>query len=262
MNLQILMSCMHLQNFEIINNSKITSDVLIINQSDENLDQSRTFSDKFGKTFNVRMISTTERGLSRSRNLALKYASGDICLISDDDQEFEKSYEVSIINAFEENPKADIIIFSVNNPRKKKFSNKKSRVGYLSALRFSSSQIAFRRARVLQKRLMFDVKMGSGTGNGGGEETKFLYDCLKHGLRIYYVPILIATLTHSSSMWFSGFTNKYFMDKGWAHKRTKGYVFGIISILRFVIIKYPIYRKEISFNKAVFYGLKGIFVNR
>ena len=65
MELEILLSCMHQEDMSIIEKSRITGDVLIINQTDEEKEVS-------GKTKHgtARMICTRERGLSRSRNMA------------------------------------------------------------------------------------------------------------------------------------------------------------------------------------------------
>lgn len=262
MNLEILLSCMHESDLSIVTRSNIESDVLIINQSDLENDQVYTYENSKGEQFKVRLINTIERGLSKSRNMALNSSTGDICLISDDDQIFVSSYESIILKAFKDNPIADIIAFAVTTPRKKSFKTKSSRVGYIGALRIGSSQIAFRRKKVIDCEVNFDEKMGSGSGNGGGEETKFLYDCLKQGLKIYYLPVVIASLAQNKSQWANGFSKKYFIDKGWAHKRIKGYLFGLLTILRFVIVKYPLYKHEMNFLNALFYSVKGIFCKR
>ena len=48
-----------------------------------------------------------------------------------------------------------------------------------------------------------------------GEDSIFLYDCLKRGLKMIAVPVSIAELRETrESTWFSGYNDKYFMDKG------------------------------------------------
>lgn len=164
MNLEVLLSCMHQKDMAIVERSRIQSDVLVINQCDRN---GRVETTSNGNRF--RMISTTERGLSRSRNKALEHACGDICLICDDDEIFEEGYREAILKAFEENPKADIITFALHHPTRQ-FPKHRKRLGYIGALQSCSFQIAFRRERVLEKNIRFDVEMGSGAGNGGGGE--------------------------------------------------------------------------------------------
>lgn len=106
MNLEVLLSCMYQADTSLVETSKITSQVLLINQCDQNTE----FASQ-----RIRMISTTERGLSNSRNMALKYAVGEICILCDNDEIFEDNYETVICKAFERLPDADIIAFSIEN---------------------------------------------------------------------------------------------------------------------------------------------------
>tara|TARA_R110001606_G_scaffold24223_3_gene80428 strand:- start:6304 stop:7095 length:792 start_codon:yes stop_codon:yes gene_type:complete len=263
MKLEILMSCMHQFNFSIIEKAKIESDVLIINQTNLNEEKSIEFENNFNKTFSARMISTKDRGLSKSRNLALKNAMGDICLISDDDEIFTESYKDIIEDTYRNNSKADVIAFALNRPNKT-YPKKAYRVGYISALRISSAQISFKRESVQEKGIQFDEKMGSGTGNGGGEENKFIYDCLRKGLKVYYHPFVIADLSQSESQsqWFHGYTRKYLKDKGWAHKKIKGHFIGLLTAIRFVFVKHSLYKNDIKLSEALKLVIKGVFEQR
>lgn len=253
MNLEVLLSCMHQKDMAIVERSRIQSDVLVINQCDRN---GRVETTSNGNRF--RMISTTERGLSRSRNKALEHACGDICLICDDDEIFEEGYREAILKAFEENPKADIITFALHHPTRQ-FPKHRKRLGYIGALQSCSFQIAFRRERVLEKNIRFDVEMGSGTGNGGGEENMFLIDCLKRGLRLWYVPVIIATVGQSSSQWFEGHTDRFFLNRGWVNRRLLGLFGAWAYALEYSIVKYPRYKKDNSFWHALYYQIAGTF---
>jgi len=248
---------MHQTDTSIIERSNISSDTLIINQCNKNDYTEFLYKEKY----RVRMISTTERGLSRSRNMAIKNATGDICLICDDDAEFVESYKTIIEDAYILNPKADIIAFALIR-KNKIFPNKDFRVSYISALKISSVQISFKREDVLNKGVLFDVTMGSGTGNGGGEENKFLYECLKNKLKIYYQPQVIANVGQSESHWFHGYTLKYFIDKGWAFKKINGKFIGLLIGVRFTIVKYPLYKEDINFINALCSIIQGFFQKR
>lgn len=254
MRLEILMSAMFQNNTDIVKHSRVTGDILIINQCDEN--NLLEISDK------IRMISTTERGLSRSRNMALRNALGDVCLFADDDEEFAEDYEAVILNAFAEYPDADLIAFSLNKSTKK-FSKKVSCVGYLKALKLCSCQVAFRRDSILKNNIQFDETMGAGTGNGGGEENKFLFDCLRKGLKIYFVPQPIATLLRKGSSWFKGYTDQYFLNSGWAIKRVFNHTFlAILYCFYFSLFKYSVYKQENSLFHALYWMIKGVFLKR
>lgn len=255
------MSCMHQSDFSLVDKSNINSDALLINQCNQNDFKYYQITKGNDDVFNARMIYTTERGLSKSRNMALKNAIGDICLIADDDEKFVESFKDKIESAYQINRKADVIAFALIREQKS-YPQKAYRVGFISALRISSPQISFRRESIQKKGIQFDETMGSGTGNGGGEENKFLYDCIRRGLKVYYQPIIIAEVGQSPSQWFHGYTEKYFLDKGWAFKKIKGHFLGLLSAIRFAIVKYDLYKHEIRMSKALRFVIKGVFEKR
>ena len=67
MKIEVLMSAMHQTDFTLAYKSNVQSDLLIVNQCDKN-----DYSELTVGIHKWRMISTTERGLSKSRNMALK----------------------------------------------------------------------------------------------------------------------------------------------------------------------------------------------
>jgi glycosyltransferase involved in cell wall biosynthesis len=252
---------MHQTDLSIVSQSNINSDVTIINQTDFEDDIILNKSIAQTVPFKIRMISTQERGLSRSRNMALRSSTADICLVADNDEVFVDSYKEIIKDAYKRNPKADVIAFALTR-KNRTYPQKASRLGYISVLKISSLQISFRRKRIVDKGIQFDETMGSGTGNGGGEENKFLYDCLKKGLKIYYQPIIIAHVGQSDSQWFHGYTKKYFIDKGWAHKKIKGSLLGLITAIRFALVKHSLYKSEAKMFDALKWVIKGDFEQR
>ena len=110
MKVEVLVSCMNQRDRELVAKSRITTDVLIINQASE-----EKAEEYFENGRRVRMLTTRERGLSRSRNMALKYAQGDICVLCDDDEIFANNYKGNILKSFEKVRDADIIAFDVVN---------------------------------------------------------------------------------------------------------------------------------------------------
>lgn len=256
MKLEVLMSCMYQADMNIWERSKVHCGALIVNQCEKN-----DYRESNINNWHIRMVSTTERGLSKSRNMAIKNAVGDICLICDDDEEFIENYVEKIINEFNQRPEYDIITFSLVYPPKK-FPKSEHKVGFIRALRTNSVQIAFRRNSILNAGVWFDSEMGSGTGNGGGEEIKFLFDCLKKGLKIYFVPIVIATVKSSSSQWFQGYTKTYFINRGYSTRKILGWFLGCGYILYFSLKKYSLYKHQNSVFHAIYYQIKGMFKSR
>lgn len=251
MKFQHLIACMNEPTLDIISRSKIESNALIINQCNED---SRIESSINGHK--IIKISTTERGLSKSRNLAIKNAEGEICLICDDDELFTSNYEEIILSTFERNPKADIIAFALNYSRKQ-FSTKAGWKSFIGAMKISSVQIAFRRERIIESGVLFDESMGAGTGHGGGEEVKFLFDCLKKGLKLYYCPKVIAKVDADSSSWFSGFSKSYFYYKGWSNKKILGIFLALLYNIEYSIFKYKLYKDRVSFGESIYYQFLG-----
>lgn len=131
----------------------------------------------------------------------------------------------------------------------------------MSALKISSWQIAFRKDSILKNKILFDKNFGSGTKNGPGEETLFLYECLKNKLKILYIPEIIGSVAQTNSQWFKGFTPKYFFDRGKLTRKLMGAFIATLYAIEFSIAKYPRYKKEISFLSALKNNIKGIFVN-
>jgi len=237
--------------------SSLDTDAIIINQCDTD-----SRKEVFYNNHKILFISSTDRGLSRSRNKAIQNARADLCLFSDDDEIYVPHYAEIICNAYQNYPNADVILFQIDGSGKK-YQPFPFKVGYLQALRFASWNITFRRNSILEKNIQFDEKMGSGTGNGSGEEICFLFDCLHAGLNIQYVPIKIAQLvSRGESQWFHGFDAKYFRNRGWATARYMGKCGAIAYGLYFIITKRKMYINTISMKTAYKEILKGIYEHR
>lgn len=254
MELEIIMSCMHEKDMSIVERSNIKGNVLIVNQCDHNEIMEKSIE---GTDYHARMICTTERGLSKSRNMCIDNAQGDILQISDDDEWFEDDYQEKILRAYEQYPQADVILFKIGNSGKG-YPKKPYRMGRITFLRSSSWQISFKRKSVVEKGIRFDEMMGSGTGNGGGEETMFVRNCLDHGLWIHYVPEQIASLDENSvSQWFDGFNEQFFFDRGWATRRFLGWPMAIVYAVEYAFAKRKML--DIPMYSAIWHTIRGIF---
>ncbi|MCB6974207.1 MULTISPECIES: glycosyltransferase family A protein [Butyricimonas] len=261
MNLSVLISCMHQKDWGIVERTNVQTDCVVINQCDCDKVEVFTFFNKMGHVCQVKFISTTERGLSRSRNMAIKNAVSDICLLCDDDEVLEDNYNETILNAFTKKPEIDIFAFRLNYSRKV-FSDACYRVRRFASARVSSTQVAFRRDRILKTDILFDEKMGSGSGNGAGEENKFLFQLISCGMKMMYEPFLIATIKDGDSMWFHGYTDKYFIDKGWCCRRIFGSVYGYAYLWYHFVRHYDIYAKQFSATHILWSLHKGFFEKR
>lgn len=260
MKIEVLLSCMHQKNFDIVYKSKIDSDALVVNQCNQNDFEEINHNDCI-----FRMISTTSRGLSMSRNIAIENATGDIGIICDDDEIFLAGYKEQLINVFRNNPQIDVAICSIvrekTNEPIKKYPSKIKKMSFLDCLKVSSVEIAFRIDKVRKNKIKFNEQIGSGVSSAGGEEYLFLHDCLRHQLSVYFVPVVIAQICQSSSQWYDKlYTKDFFIDRGIFTKQLIGKkVFATIYAIYFCLRKYHLYKSKMSFFNALRYSMKGIF---
>lgn len=256
-SVEILLSCMNEEDYSIILGSNIKTNTVIINQCSENsMNQININNNKY-----VKWINSTERGLSKSRNMAIHNSCADICLIADNDEKFDDDCEHKILKAYEDLPDADIIIFDLHN-KPTKLKPKIYLPKRLEMLRVCSWQITFKRASIIDNKLIFDVKLGAGTGNGAGEENKFLLDCYDKGLKIYHVPEKLAVMTENESTWFSGYNEDFFYKKGMTIRYILGFWISCVYGVYYLIFKYKLYKNQIVFNKAFKFLFYGIFKNQ
>ena len=242
MNIEVLISCMYQNDSSIISRSNIQSDVIVINQCDNNSIDTFNFKNKKGETCHARIINTTDRGLSKSRNMAIQESKGDICLICDDDEILSDDYPDQIIKAFEKNKNASIIAFQISDSGKT-FPKRKKKIGYIGALKLASWQLAFRKKDITSKNIQFDETLGSGVSKAGGEENLFVYTCLRNNLHVIFEPITLGKMIEGQSQWFHGFTPEYFYDRGIMTRKLMGRFFSLVYAIYFLIRKYPLYKK-------------------
>ena len=249
---EILLSCLNSDGMEIVKNSCIDSDVLVVNQCEK---------DGYEKFGNVQIYSVNQRGLTKSRNFAIEHSKADICLLCDDDEKFKKGYKRKIIRAYEKIKDADVIIFNIGN-RPSSFPKKVRRLSYFDLMKVSSWQISFRRENLIKKGIGFDEDMGAGTPNGAEEEFKFLTDCRKAGLNIYYVPAVIADVAQEKSTWFKGYDEKFFVNRGNTTRYIMGLPLSLLYACYYAFAKRKNFGRDMSAFRALRFICKGIFENR
>jgi glycosyltransferase involved in cell wall biosynthesis len=211
-NLQLLVSTMHQTDYSLLDKMNIQSDSIIINQCDRN-----EYHEFKHNEHDIKFMSFNERGVGLSRNNALMRATGDICLFADEDMTYEDNYKAKVVEAFIQQPDADMIVFNVlsENPEKQsKIIKKISRVRLSNSLKYGTVRMAIRTNSFRKKNIAFSLLFGGGTKYGSGEDSLFIFDAIKKGLRVYTNPTFIGKVSHESSSWFRGYTDKYFFDKG------------------------------------------------
>lgn len=252
MKTEVLVATMNQTNKEDLIKSLRINDCIIINQITKKIDLPKNDIDS-----NQKFLSFKEKGLSKSRNKAIKYSTNDISIICDDDMYYEENYENIIISAYEKYKDADIIAFVVDNENlsKRKPILPEKKINYLSSMKLQSVQITFKRKSIIENKITFDEEFGTGSKYYWGEENIFLFDCLRKGLKIYYVPNKIATLKISESSWNKDNTPEHYKILGAIFYRMSKIIYPLL-IIQFALRKRRIYIKDMS----AFSVVKNMFV--
>ena len=247
---------MHQKDASLVYTSKLTGDCVVINQCAE-----KAYAEYPTENGTARMFSTTQRGLTKSRNEAIRRAKADVCLLCDDDEVFAPGYEKAILSAYEQLPDADVVIFKMVN-RQPSFPDEIMQLRFPNTMKVSSWQISFRRENLLKSGVLFDELLGAGTGNGAEEELKFLTDCEHAGLKIYYAPVEIASVAQAESTWFGGFNKKFFENRGATTRYILGFPLASLYAFYYVLTKRALYKNDISPWGALWATFRGIFENK
>lgn len=194
----------------------------------------------------VRVMKHNSIGLSRNRNFALKHATADLLVISDDDTRYTPQYIINIRKAFSLFPQSDIISFQAldysGKPLKKYFDRtflyqQRPRFTY-----FSSVELVIKRTPALPS---YDIRFGLGAEQlNSGEEDIFLYDSFKRGLTIRYVPLPIVNTSARTTGGNFVTSNKVQRSKG----AVWGYIYSMFpAILR--CLKFAVFHNNASFKE-------------
>lgn len=252
MSVEVLVATIDQKDYKLFEKMKIKSDAIIGNQCEKNEIKVINTGE-----FVIKYLSFSERGVGLNRNNALMRASSEYCLFADDDEVLIDNYATIIEKSFIKYPKADIIIFNIDDNHIRYKIKKKMNIHYLNFMRFGAVRIAFRRKKIAKNTIYFNQFFGGGTKYGSGEDTLFLKSCLKNNLKIIGLPIEIAKLKDvRKSTWFSGYNAKYFKDKGALFAAISKRYFMFLTF-QFLIRHRNQYKNKYSFFEVYRYMIKG-----
>ena len=253
--LEVLIATMFKENkddiIDLLNIMNINSDAVVVSQCNKN------GLEKFDyKNNKITCIYSIERGLSKSRNLALNYANADIIIIADDDLCYNDNYNETVIKAHTVHPEFDILTFNVNN--NKKYPSFEKKMDRLSIHNVGSNEITMKLASV--KNISFNILFGAGSSYFQcGEEIIFLNTCLNKKKEVMHIPQKIGYLCENSrpSTWFTSFNKEYMISHGAIYYELSHFL-ALPYILQFAIRKFTLYKKDINIFSAIYYMLFGI----
>lgn len=214
MRLQILVVTMNRNDLQIVEKMNIKSDVLIANQTD------RYDYLKEDNGFVKEMVSTQTKGVSINRNIAISCSSSkaEYIMFLDDDIVLNDDYLDIVSNEFAKHPYAEAIKFLLS-------AIEGERHRLTNTFKFCKANrkligpvgvwgLAIKREALKKYNLFFNQKFGPGTENYCGEDTLFLSEMLKKGIKFYFSPLQIGIINSQTSSWYEGFTEKLFYVKG------------------------------------------------
>lgn len=255
--IEVLISVMNLKNEDehqkLLHSNGIKGKSVVINQVEK---QNNIFSVPNNKN---RIYSFKEKGASVSRNRLIELAKEEICVLADDDMKYVDNYEKIITEEYQKIKDAEIILFYVENinqnrEKSKKIGNKK--VGKFDIMRARTPEITFKRKELQKYGVKFDEDFGPNAIFPKGEETIFLSDCLKKGVKIYSVNKKIGYVEYKKSTWFTGFNKEFLNAQGAIFARIAPNAYKIY-IIQYILRKHKLYKKNVSLLEAYKEMLKG-----
>ena len=247
MRLQTLIAAVEQDTEHMPQRMGLESDAVIINQTDHYAYREMEWQGR-----KIRVFDCNERGVGRSRNLALLKADADIVLFSDEDIVYEPGYAARILKSFRKYPQADLLLFNleVNEKRRTYWNEKAKPVRRYNCGRYPTFCAAARLSALRAAGVGFSLLFGGGAPYSNGEDSLFFTDCLRKGLKIYALPVRIGREQERESTWFHGYDEKFFLDRGVLFH----FLYGRLAwswAVRFVAVKKKAMCVEFSPRKAL-----------
>ena len=125
-----------------------------------------------------------------------------------------------------------------------------------NCMRYGTARVAMRKAAIDKACLSFSILYGGGAKYSSGEDSLFIRDAFRKGLKMYASPIVIAQVKQEESSWFHGYTDKFFIDKGIL-------IANAFPVMKHILVYYFAYgmrniSKEHSFSKICRLMRKGM----
>ncbi len=208
------------------------------------------------KRDDVKLATMQGVGLSRNRNNCLDLATGDICLIADDDCRYTASGLQEIVKQFQSHPDVAVATFKARNEEAcKRYPDvsfdlsKPARKYYVT-----SCEIAVRREAVAGK-VKFNERFGLGSGVFDcGEESIFIHDALQAGLKCTFFPIEVVEQLGATTDTTHAAEPRVLMARGAIMYKTHSHC----MLFRAIAVAWRLRRnKGIPFNYALEHTIKG-----
>lgn len=211
--LSVICTTMNQTDFSKFHEMNLRSDAVFANQCDRNEVREMSIDGH-----RVKMISTDTVGVGLNRNISFLASDSEIVLFADDDVRYNDDYVEQVLKAFEELPEAEMIAFGMDITKDgevvEKHHNPIARSHVWNCLKYGACVLAARTDALRRANVSFTTLFGGGCIYGSGEDSLFVLDCVRSGMKVYSHSYVLGRCSQDSSTWFTGFHEKYFYDKG------------------------------------------------
>lgn len=164
----------------------------------------------------VRVINSFEKGLSKSRNMAVENAGGILGIVTDDDVVFKEDFEQHVLNAFNRYPDAALISFRIekaHNVLYKKYpAATKTHLTHRNRLSIMSIEMVLNLKKIKQLGLRFNEDFGLGSKFCMGEEAIFVDALYRKGQQVVMEPQVLSLHDQESTHVRISVREKYFVQ--------------------------------------------------
>ena len=150
----------------------------------------------------TKLVELKSRGVAKSRNAALKYASGKYLIFGDDDITFDESGISTLIEHFESHPECSIILAQTSDETgtlRKSYPSKPHKLSKFNSAKAATYEMMVRVDAIRRAGVNFDENFGAGAENFLGDEYIFIADAIKKGLKGVFLPVVVAIHPKESS---------------------------------------------------------------
>ena len=150
----------------------------------------------------TKLVELKSRGVTKSRNAALKYASGKYLIFGDDDITFDESGISTLIEHFESHPECSIILAQTSDETgtlRKSYPSKPHKLSKFNSAKAATYEMMVRVDAIRSAGVNFDENFGAGAENFLGDEYIFIADALNKGLKGDFLPVRVAIHPNESS---------------------------------------------------------------
>lgn len=247
MKLQFLVSAVNKDVHALAEKMNLQSESIIINQCGENRYEEFEY-----RGSRMRCYHFAEKGVGLSRNNALLRADGEFCLFADEDIVYENGAAKAVMDAFGAHPEADMLLFNVkvDASRRTYWTEKYHRVHLYNCGRYPAYSFALRTEKMHGHNLSYSLLFGGGAKYSNGEDSLFISDCIRAGLKVYAVPVLIGEEVLRPSTWFHGYDEKFFHDRGVLYHVLYGRLAALMGLRFLLKNRAEMCGGEIDFERA------------